>query len=81
MPDGSLVLKLYYTRNSYNVTYVYEGTVPTGASELPEKATYKYEEEVMKKFAEIISDYGVIAKEPKMEGRRMNMFLDPKKDK
>ena len=37
--------------------------------------------EVMQHFAEIISDYGVVAKEPKMEGRRMNMFLDPKKDK
>ena len=28
--DGSLVLKLYYTRNSYDVTYAYTGTVPTG---------------------------------------------------
>lgn len=37
--------------------------------------------DVMKKFAEIISEYGVIEKEPKMEGRRMNMFLAPKKDK
>ena len=40
--DGKLVLKLYYTRNSYKVTYEYEGTVPTGASELPADATYKY---------------------------------------
>ena len=40
--DGSLVLKLYYTRNSYDVTYAYTGTVPTGASALPEKATVKY---------------------------------------
>ena len=40
--DGSLVLKLYYTRNSYDVTYAYEGTVPKGASEVPAKATYKY---------------------------------------
>ena len=40
--DGSLVLKLYYTRNSYDVTYAYTGTVPTGASALPEKATEKY---------------------------------------
>ena len=40
--DGSLVLKLYYTRNSYKVTYAYEGTAPKGASELPEEATYKY---------------------------------------
>ena len=44
--DGKLVLKLYYTRNSYEVTYEYEGEVPTGASELPAKATYKYGENV-----------------------------------
>ena len=44
--DGSLVLKLYYTRNSYNVTYEYTGTVPKGASEVPTKATYKYGAEV-----------------------------------
>jgi translation initiation factor IF-3 len=35
----------------------------------------------MKKFADMVADYGVIEKEPKMEGRRMNMFLAPKKDK
>lgn len=42
--DGTLVLKLYYTRNSYTVTYVYEttGITPIGASALPEPATYKY---------------------------------------
>ena len=40
--DGQLVLKLYYTRNNYKVTYEYEGTVPAGASNLPEEATYKY---------------------------------------
>ena len=44
--DGKLVLKLYYIRNSYEVTYEYEGEVPTGASELPAKATYKYGENV-----------------------------------
>ena len=37
---------MYYTRNSYKVTYKYEGTVPTGASELPAEATYKYGESV-----------------------------------
>lgn len=37
--------------------------------------------DVMNKFAEIVADYGVVEKEPKMEGRRMNMFLGPKKDK
>ena len=44
--DGKLVLKLYYTRNSYKVTYGYEGTVPAGASALPKEATYKYEDNV-----------------------------------
>ncbi|MDO4198368.1 MAG: Ig-like domain-containing protein, partial [Erysipelotrichaceae bacterium] len=44
--DGSLVLKLYYTRNSYKVTYEYTGTVPSTASALPEEATVKYEAEV-----------------------------------
>ena len=37
--------------------------------------------EVMKQFADLVADYGVIEKEPKMEGRRMNMFMAPKKDK
>ena len=43
VPDNNnLVVKLYYTRNSYKVTYEHEGTVPAGASNLPEEATYKY---------------------------------------
>ena len=43
VPDNNnLVVKLYYTRNSYKVTYEYEGSVPTGASESPVEATYKY---------------------------------------
>ena len=43
VPDNNnLVVKLYYTRNSYKVTYEYEGTVPAGANNLPEEATYKY---------------------------------------
>ncbi|WP_302491699.1 InlB B-repeat-containing protein, partial [uncultured Oscillibacter sp.] len=29
--DNSLVLRLYYDRNEYTVTYEYEGTVPAGA--------------------------------------------------
>ena len=37
--------------------------------------------DAMKKFADMVADYGVVEKEPKMEGRRMNMFLAPKKDK
>jgi len=39
--DGYLVLKLYYSRNSYKVTYEYEMT-PAGATELPTEAAYKY---------------------------------------
>ena len=40
--NNDLVIRLYYTRNSYEVIYKYVGNVPTGASELPAKATYKY---------------------------------------
>ncbi len=44
--DGSLTLKLYYTRNSYTVKYQYTGTVPKDATGLPAEATYKYGAEV-----------------------------------
>ncbi len=37
--------------------------------------------DAMERFAALVADYGVIEKQPKMEGRRMNMFLAPKKDK
>ena len=37
--------------------------------------------DAMERFAEMVSEYGVIEKQPKMEGRRMNMFLAPKRDK
>ena len=42
--DTGLVLKFYYSRNSYNVSYEYEGeVVPAKADEqLPETVTYKY---------------------------------------
>ena len=40
--DGSLILKLFYDRNQYKVTYEYTGTVPEGATALPEEATYKF---------------------------------------
>ena len=36
------IATVYYTRNSYKVTYKYEGKVPTGASKTPAEATYKY---------------------------------------
>ena len=42
---GGLVLKFYYTRNSYTVTYAYENA-PANASALPEEETYKFEADV-----------------------------------
>ncbi len=44
--DGNLVLKMFYSRNSYKVTYRYSGEVPAGAGSLPGVAEYKYNEEV-----------------------------------
>ena len=46
--EDGLVLKLYYSRNSYNVSYEYEGdVVPAKAEEqLPETATYKFGQDV-----------------------------------
>ena len=44
--DGSLVLKLYYTRNSYEVKYEYTGTVPANAPDVPVAMLYKYGAEV-----------------------------------
>jgi len=40
--DGSLVLKIYYDRKEYTVSYGYEGEVPTGATPAPASKTYKY---------------------------------------
>ncbi|SCY75102.1 InlB B-repeat-containing protein, partial [Butyrivibrio sp. INlla14] len=41
--DGSLVVKLYYSRKSFKVTYRYTNNpVPAGATELPTEAEYKY---------------------------------------
>ena len=44
--DGSLVLKLYYDRNSYEVSYAYTGDAPASAPALPAKATAKFDETV-----------------------------------
>ena len=44
--DGSFTLKLYYSRNTYTVTYQYTGDVPSGASALPATASYLYGTEV-----------------------------------
>ena len=40
--DGTLILKVYYDRNKYNVTYGYDGDIPTGAPVLPAGGTYTY---------------------------------------
>lgn len=40
--DGSLVLKLYYNRVTYAVSYVYTGEVPGDATALPETESYAY---------------------------------------
>ena len=51
-PDGSLVLKLYYDRNTYSVTYEYDGGLanqPSGAPAIPgsyQQAAVKYGETV-----------------------------------
>ena len=45
--DESLVLKLYYRRNKYAVSYRYtDTTVPNGATALPTTQNYKYEQVV-----------------------------------
>lgn len=55
--DNSLVLKLYYDRNEYTVTYEYEGTVPAGAPEVPGEQTYKYGETVELAKMPDVTDY------------------------
>lgn len=53
-----LTLKLYYTRNSYKVTYQYTGTVTPGdATKLPDEVTYKYGAEVTVAAAATSTDY------------------------
>ena len=39
-------MKLYYSRNTYTVTYQYTGDVPSGASALPVTVSYLYGAEV-----------------------------------
>ena len=55
--DGTLVLKLYYDRNEYTVTYEYEGTVPAGAPEVPREQTCKYGETVELAKMPDVTDY------------------------
>lgn len=53
-----LTLKLYYTRDSYKVTYQYTGTVTPGdATKLPDEVTYKYGAEVTVAAAAKSADY------------------------
>ena len=44
--DGKLVLKLYYDRNEYKVTYKYEGDLPERTPDLPSENTHAYGTEV-----------------------------------
>ena len=45
--DGSLVLRLYYDRMTYEVKYAYDGAAPTGAPAVPtDSKRYRYGEEV-----------------------------------
>ena len=46
LADGSLVLKVYYTRNSYEVTYAYAESAPASAPAAPAAATVKFGAEV-----------------------------------
>jgi len=39
---NDLVLKLYYSRNKYNVVYKYEGDIPSNAPAVPATADYYY---------------------------------------
>jgi len=55
--DSTLVLKLYYDRNEYTVTYEYEGTVPAGAPEVPGEQTCKYGETVELAKMPDVTDY------------------------
>lgn len=55
--DGSLVLKLYYDRNSYEVAYAYAGVVPSGAPEVPAKALVKFGERVTPAAAPSLTGY------------------------
>ena len=42
-PDGSLVIKLYYNRNKYEVEYLYTGSVPDNAPSVPVSADEAFE--------------------------------------
>ena len=43
---GTNEIIFYYSKNSYKVTYKYEGTVPTNAPEVPEEVTYLFNDRV-----------------------------------
>ena len=55
--DGSLVLKLCYDRNSYEVSYAYTGDAPASAPSLPTKATAKFGETVAPAAAPTMTGY------------------------
>ena len=66
--DGSLVIKVYYTRHAYNVSYAYSTTAPKGAPGLPnngEAVSYKYGKTV------------VVAEKPELYGYAFNGWNVP----
>jgi hypothetical protein len=45
LPDGSTVVRLYYTRNSYDVSYVFANE-PAEHTDLPATVSHRYGESV-----------------------------------
>ena len=43
---GNLVIRVFYDRNSYNISYSYSGNVPEGAPSLPPATTALYESSI-----------------------------------
>ena len=55
-PDGQLVLKLYYVRNTYTVEYAYESAV-SGAPALPITQTYRFGQSVSVADDAVLTNY------------------------
>ncbi len=67
--DGSTVLKFYYERLSYNVSYIYDpAEQPDGAATLPAMASYKYGEEVQVSATPTLTGYDFVGWYPEQTG-------------
>ena len=58
-PDGQLVLKLYYIRNTYTVEYKYESAV-SGAPALPTTKTYRFGQSVSVEDDAVLTNYDFV---------------------